>query len=124
MENLIFLAHVVLLMVLSPIISRIFRIPTPVIEILLGSLAVWSGILYVGNDVFKNLAKIGFFYLMFLAGLEIDIQRFLYYKDRFLKKALLYFVFCVVFCVVLCVVFCVVFCVVLSLIIRVVNNCD
>ena len=92
MENLIFLAHVVLLMVLSPIISRIFRIPTPVVEILLGSLAVWSGILYVGNDVFKNLAKIGFFYLMFLAGLEIDIQRFLYYKDRFLKKALLYFV--------------------------------
>ncbi len=93
MENLIFLAHVVLLMVLSPIISRLFRIPTPVVEILLGSLAVWVGFLHVDNEVFKNLAKIGFFYLMFLAGLEIDIQRFLHYKDRFLKKAILYF-FC------------------------------
>ena len=92
MENLIFLAHVVLLMVLSPIISRLFRIPTPVVEILLGSLAVWLGLLHVGNDVFKNLAKIGFFYLMFLAGLEIDIQRFLHYRDRFLKKAILYFI--------------------------------
>ncbi|MFB1009632.1 MAG: cation:proton antiporter [Sulfurospirillum sp.] len=92
MENLIFLAHVVLLMVLSPIISRIFRLPTPVVEILLGSLAVWLGILHVGNEVFKNLAKIGFFYLMFLAGLEIDIQRFLHYRDRFLKKAILYFI--------------------------------
>ena len=91
LENLIFLAHVVLLMVLSPIISRIFRIPTPVVEILLGSFAVWIGILHVGNDVFRSLAKIGFFYLMFLAGLEIDIQRFLHYRDRFLKKALLYF---------------------------------
>ncbi len=92
LENLIFLAHVVLLMVLSPIISRIFRLPTPVVEILLGSFAVWLGILHVGNEVFRNLAKIGFFYLMFLAGLEIDIQRFLHYRDRFLKKAILYFI--------------------------------
>ncbi len=92
MENLLFLAQVVLLMVLSPIISRIFRLPTPVVEILLGSLAVWIGFLHIDNDVFKNLAKIGFFYLMFLAGLEIDIQKFLMYKDRFLKKAVLYFV--------------------------------
>lgn len=79
-------------MVLSPIISRIFRLPTPVVEILLGSYAVWVGFLHIDNDVFKNLAKIGFFYLMFLAGLEIDIQKFLMYKDRFLKKAILYFV--------------------------------
>ena len=93
MENLIFLAHVVLLMVLSPIISRVFRIPTPVVEILLGSFAVWVGFLHVDNEVFKNLSKIGFFYLMFLAGMEIDIPRFLHYKDRYLKKTLLYF-FC------------------------------
>jgi len=91
LENLIFLAHVVLLMVLSPILSRLFRVPTPVVEILLGSFAVWLGLLHVDNEVFRNLAKIGFFYLMFLAGLEIDIQRFLHYRDRFLKKALLYF---------------------------------
>jgi Kef-type K+ transport system membrane component KefB len=90
-ENLIFLAHVVLLIVLSPIISRIFRLPTPVVEILLGSFAVWAGFLHTDNDVFKNLAKIGFFYLMFLAGLEIDISRLLHYKERFLKKTILYF---------------------------------
>ena len=75
-------------MVLSPILSRLFKIPTSVVEILLGSLAVWVGFLHVDNEVFKNLAKIGFFYLMFLAGLEIDIQRFLHYRDRFLKKAI------------------------------------
>jgi len=92
LENLLFLAQVVLLMVLSPIISRIFRIPTPVVEILLGSYAVWINFLHIDNDVFKNLSKIGFFYLMFLAGLEINIQKFLIYKERFLKKAILYFV--------------------------------
>ena len=93
MENLIFLAHVVLLMVLSPIIARVFRLPTPVVEILLGSFAVWVGFLDINNEVFRNLSKIGFFYLMFLAGMEIDIPRFLHYKDRYLKKTLLYF-FC------------------------------
>ena len=80
-------------MVLSPIISRIFRIPTPVVEILLGSYAVWIGFLHVDNEVFKSLAKIGFFYLMFLAGLEIDVQRFLHYKERFFNKTILYFVY-------------------------------
>jgi len=92
LENLVFLAYVVFLVVLSPIIARIFRLPTPVVEILLGSYAVWIGFLYADNDVFKSLAKIGFLYLMFLAGLEIDIQRFLAYRDRFLKKAVLYFI--------------------------------
>lgn len=91
MENLLFLAHVVLLMVLSPILSRLFKIPTSVVEILLGSLAVWVGFLHVDNEVFKNLSKIGFFYLMFLVGLEIEIREFLHFKDRFLQKSLLFF---------------------------------
>jgi len=92
LENLIFLAHVVLLIVLSPIISKICRIPTPVVEILLGSFAAWAGLLDTDNEVFKNIAKIGFFYLMFLAGLEIDIPRLLHYKEKFLKKTILYFI--------------------------------
>ena len=91
MENLLFLANVVLLMVLSPILSRIFRLPTSVVEILLGSLAVWVGFLYADNDVFKNISKIGFFYLMFLVGLEIDIREFLNFKERFLNKSLIFF---------------------------------
>lgn len=91
LENLLFLAHVVLLMVLSPILSRLFKLPTSVVEILLGSIAVWLGFLHVNNEVFQSLAKIGFFYLMFLVGLEIEIREFAGFKDRFLKKALLFF---------------------------------
>jgi Kef-type K+ transport system membrane component KefB len=79
-------------MVLSPILSRIFKLPTSVVEILLGSLAVWVGFLHVDNEVFKNISKIGFFYLMFLVGLEIDIREFLNFKERFLKKSLIFFV--------------------------------
>ena len=92
MENLIFLAHVVFLVVLSPIISRVFRLPTPVVEILLGSFAVWVGFLHADNDVFKNISKIGFFYLMFLVGLEIEIREFFHFKERFLKKFIIFFI--------------------------------
>lgn len=91
MDHLVFLAQIVLLVLLSPVLSRIFRLPTPVVEILLGTFCVWVGFLTIDNDAFKNLSKIGFFYLMFLAGLEINIRKFVYYKSKFLKKALLYF---------------------------------
>jgi Kef-type K+ transport system membrane component KefB len=42
--------------------------------------------------MFKDLAKIGFFYLMFLAGLEIDLKRFIARKENLLKNAIIYFV--------------------------------
>lgn len=51
---------------------------------------MWVGFLHADNDVFKSLAKIGFLYPVFLAGLEIDIQKFLVYKDRFVKKHLIF----------------------------------
>ena len=83
----------VLLMVLSPVISRLFRLPTPVVEIALGSYAVWIGFLNVDNEVFKSIAKIGFFYLMFLVGLEIEIKQFLSFRTRFFKQSILFFGF-------------------------------
>ena len=88
MDHLVFLAQIVLLVLLSPVLSRIFRLPTPVVEILLGTFCGWVGFLTIDNDAFKSLSKIGFFYLMFLAGLEINIRKFMYYKSKFLKKAL------------------------------------
>lgn len=91
MGHLLFLAQIVLLILLSPVLSRILRLPTPVVEILLGAFCVWIGFLSIDNEAFKSLSKIGFYYLMFLAGLEINIQKFVYYQKKFLKKALLYF---------------------------------
>lgn len=80
------------LIVLSPAFAKITRLPIVVVEILLGSIAVWFGFLDPNNDVFKYLSKIGFFYLMFLAGLEINLKNFAAQRGKLLNSAILYFI--------------------------------
>ena len=80
------------LIVLSPVFSKITRLPIVVVEILLGSIAVWFGFLDSNNDVFKYLAEIGFFYLMFLAGLEINLKNFAAQRGKLLNSAIIYFI--------------------------------
>ena len=79
-------------MIAVPVFSKITRLPIVVVEILLGSIAVWFGFLDTNNDVFKYLAKIGFFYLMFLAGLEINLKNFVAQRGKLLKSAIIYFI--------------------------------
>ncbi|MDQ1263933.1 MAG: hypothetical protein QG559_934 [Campylobacterota bacterium] len=83
--------EIALLIIVSPIFSNFTKLPTAVVEILLGSFAIWMGFLDTDNEVFKSLSKIGFFYLMFLAGLEIDLKRFIARKDNLLRPTLIYF---------------------------------
>lgn len=91
MDNFLFFSELALILIIAPIISNLFRLPVVVSEIILGSIAAWSGFIEIPNELFKDIAKIGFFYLMFLAGLEIDIQRFLEHKDKLLRNAIIYF---------------------------------
>ena len=83
---------IALLIVMSPVFSKITKLPIVVVEILLGSIAVWFGFLDTNNEIFKYLAKIGFFYLMFLAGLEINLKSFVAQKGKLLKSAIVYFI--------------------------------
>lgn len=88
----LFFITLAVLIILSPMFSNITKLPIAVMEILLGSLAVWVGLLEADSEIFKSLSKIGFFYLMFLAGLEIDLKKFVAKREFLLKKALTYFV--------------------------------
>ncbi len=57
----------------SPYLSKISKIPISPVEIILGIIAGSFGLLN-GSEMFKSVAEIGFVYLMFLAGLEIDLR--------------------------------------------------
>lgn len=92
MSSSILFIGIAFLLVISPVFSKITKLPIVVVEILLGSLAVWFGFLETNNDVFKYLAKIGFFYLMFLAGLEINLKNFVAQRGKLLKSAIVYFI--------------------------------
>jgi Kef-type K+ transport system membrane component KefB len=63
-----------LILVLSPHISRFLKLPTAPIEILLGSVVALLGIIDISNENFWLIAHVGFLYLMFLAGLEVNLK--------------------------------------------------
>ncbi len=58
----------------SPFIAKIVRIPIPPVEIILGSFFAYMGFI-VHNQHFDIIAEVGFLYLMFLAGMEVNLKQ-------------------------------------------------
>ncbi len=73
----------------SPLISKVTKIPTTPLEIILGAVFVYLGLI-VEHSIFELVAELGFLYLMFLAGLEVDLKKLLNIPSRTFKKALFY----------------------------------
>lgn len=58
----------------TPFVAKMLRIPTPPVEIILGSVFAYIG--FIGdNQYFDLIAEVGFLYLMFLAGMEVDLKK-------------------------------------------------
>ena len=72
-EEALLLLTVSFIIWLSPYISKTLRIPTAPVEIILGSLLAYWGFLH-GHEYFEIIAQVGFLYLMFLAGMEVDLK--------------------------------------------------
>ena len=63
-----------LVLVLSPHLSRLIRLPTAPVEIILGSLLAIFDVISIKEHNFSLIADVGFLYLMFLAGLEVNLK--------------------------------------------------
>ncbi|ADG94607.1 sodium/hydrogen exchanger [Arcobacter nitrofigilis DSM 7299] len=74
---------------ISPLVSKFTKIPTVPVEIILGALAVYFSLI-VEHTIFELVAELGFLYLMFLAGLEVDLRRIIDSDPKILKKSLVY----------------------------------
>ncbi|AHE93525.2 cation:proton antiporter [Campylobacter fetus subsp. venerealis] len=83
---LIVLAFIIFI---SPYFSKLTKIPIAPIEIALGIILGFFGLL-PNNDLFEIVAKVGFFYLIFLAGTEIDLRSFFKIDKKVLKLILAY----------------------------------
>ena len=77
---------------LSPFLSRYIKMPTPALEIILGMFAAYFGFI-TDFYLLELLAHVGFFYLMFMAGTEVDLKMFASIDKSLLKKGILYLVF-------------------------------
>ena len=74
---------------LSPFLARVIRTPIPAAEILLGSILATVGIIHK-NHYFELIAEVGFLYLMFLAGLEVNLDKILKASFSLIKRGLLF----------------------------------
>jgi len=105
MSNEISIIVVISLIIFSsPLISQLIKIPIIPIEIMLGSVAVSFGMI-TSNHTFDIVAELGFLYLMFLAGLEVDLKKLLKVSPKLLKKGLLYTTFLYIFSIIFTVIF-------------------
>ena len=73
----------------SPFVSKLLRMPTPPVEIILGSITAYLGL--IGhNQYFDIIAEVGFLYLMFLAGMEVDLKQITQSPKAIIRRSMLF----------------------------------
>ncbi len=80
----------------SPFVAKIIRIPTPPVEIILGSIFAYIGFVH-NNEYFNLIAQVGFLYLMFLAGMEVDLKQITRSSKTIIQKSMLFLALMVFF---------------------------
>ena len=73
----------------SPYLAKVLKTPTAPVEITLGSVLAYLGLIG-DNQYFDLIAEVGFLYLMFLAGLEVDLKQILNSSRTLIRKSLLF----------------------------------
>ncbi len=92
MEKIYLMIAVCSIIMASPVVSKIIKAPVVVVEIVLGVIAGYLGLIYA-DETLKLVAKFGFVYLMFLAGLEINFKLVKVIKATLAWNVVFYFVF-------------------------------
>jgi len=80
----------------SPFVAKFLRIPIPPIEIILGSVFAYLGLIGQ-NEYFSLIAEVGFLYLMFLAGMEVDLKQITKSPKIIIQKSILFLTLMVFF---------------------------
>ena len=80
----------------SPFVAKSLRLPIPSVEIILGSIVAYFG--FIGhNQYFDLIAEVGFLYLMFLAGMEVDLKQIIKSPKIVIQKSILFLLLMVLF---------------------------
>jgi Kef-type K+ transport system membrane component KefB len=91
MEKIVLIITICMIIMTAPILAKILKIPVVVVEIILGLICGYLGLIYA-DETLKLVAKFGFIYLMFLAGLEINFKLVKVIKATLAVNVILYFV--------------------------------
>ena len=78
-----------IILLISPFISNVLKLPIAMVEITLGAIAGAFGLLH-HNEMFNLLAEVGFLYLMLLAGMEVNLKELLKLNKSIFFKGFLF----------------------------------
>ena len=90
-DNVTLIITISLIIVFSPFIAKSLKLPTTPIEIILGSILGYFGFIH-DEHLFEIVAEIGFLYLMFIAGTEINLKNVLKTPASIMKRVLIYLI--------------------------------
>ncbi len=90
-DNVTLIITISLVIIFSPFFAKILKLPTTPIEIILGSLLGYIGYIH-SEHLFDIVAELGFLYLMFIAGTEINLKNVLKTPAETMKKIILYLI--------------------------------
>ena len=88
-EEILIIFSISFIIFASPLLSKITKIPTITLEIMLGTFFLSISLLSE-HAIFDLVAELGFLYLMLLAGLEVDLKKLISTPVNILKKSILY----------------------------------
>jgi len=90
-DNIALVVTISLIIMFSPFFAKFLKLPTTPIEIILGSILGYVG--FVHNEhLFDIVAELGFLYLMFIAGTEINLKNVLKTPKSLMNKVTLYLI--------------------------------
>jgi len=98
-DNITLILILSLLILGSPFVAKLLRLPTPPVEIILGSVVAYFGLIS-HNEYFSLIAEVGFLYLMFLAGMEVDLKQITKSPKIVIHKSIFFLVFLVMFSII------------------------
>jgi len=90
-DNTTLVITISLIIMFSPFFAKFLKLPTTPIEIILGSLLGYVGFIH-SEHLFDIVAEIGFLYLMFIAGTEINLKNVLKTPRSLMNKVILYLI--------------------------------
>lgn len=97
--NIVLILALSLLIWGSPFVAKFLRLPIPPVEIVLGSVVAYLG-LVDHNQYFDLIAEVGFLYLLFLAGMEVDLKQIAKSPRIIIQRSILFLLAMVTFSII------------------------
>jgi len=90
-DNVVLIITISLIIIFSPFFAKLLKLPTTPIEIILGSIFGYIGFIH-NEHLFEIVAELGFLYLMFIAGTEINLKNTLKTPKSTIKRVVFYLI--------------------------------